>query len=103
MSRGQWRLKLFHAWILRRGRGLLKASGAVTVPWNLKGADTACSSGEKTHPARRRVVEHTLGWLSKDRAILVRYDEKPANYLGLLQLAFVLIWYRRQWSLANLR
>jgi putative transposase len=48
-------------------------------------------------------VERTLGWLSKCRAILVRYDKKPTNYLGLLQLACALIWYRRLWSLANLR
>ena len=45
----------------------------------------------------------TLGWLSKCRAILVRYDKKPANYLGLLQLACALIWYRRQRRLAVLR
>ena len=30
--------------------------------------------GEKTFPARRWVVERTLGWRSKCRAILVRYD-----------------------------
>ena len=59
--------------------------------------------GEKTHPARRWVVERTLGWLSKCRAILVRYDKKACNCLGLLQLACALIWYRRQWSLDNLR
>ena len=39
-------------------------------------------SGEKTHPARRWVVERTLGWLSKCRAILVLYDKKASNYLG---------------------
>ena len=38
--------------------------------------------GGKTFPARRWVVERTLGWLSKCRAILVRYDKKPANYLA---------------------
>ena len=59
--------------------------------------------GEKTFPARRWVVERTLGWLSKCRAILVRYDKKPANYLGLLQLACALIWYRRQRRIAFLR
>ncbi len=59
--------------------------------------------GERTHPARRWVVERTLAWLSKCRAILVRYDKKVSNYLGLLQLACALIWYRRQWSLDNLR
>ncbi len=31
--------------------------------------------GEKKHPARRWVVERTLAWLSKCRAILVRYDK----------------------------
>ena len=59
--------------------------------------------GERTHPARRWAVERTLAWLSKCRAILVRYDKKASNYLGLLQLACALIWYRRQWSLDNLR
>ena len=51
--------------------------------------------GRKRHPARRWVVERTLGWLSKCRAILVRYDKNPLNYLGLIQLACSLLWYRR--------
>ena len=63
------------------------------------GEEKLDQSGEKTHPARRWVVERTLGWLSKCRAILVRYDKKPTNYLGLLQLACALIWYRRQCDL----
>ncbi len=52
--------------------------------------------GEKTFPARRWVVERTLSWLSKCRAILVRYDKKTSNYVGLIQLACALLWYRRQ-------
>ena len=32
-------------------------------------------------------MERTLAWLSKCRGILVRYDKKASNYLGLLQLA----------------
>ena len=67
------------------------------------GEEKLDQSVEKTHPARRWVVERTLGRLSKCRATLVCYDKKPSNYLGLLQLACSLIWYRRQWSLANLR
>lgn len=47
------------------------------------------------YPARRWVVERTLGWLSKCRAILVRYDKKAQNYLGLLQFACALLWFRR--------
>ena len=57
--------------------------------------------GEKRHPARRWVVERTLGWLSKCRSLLVRYDKKARNYLGLLQLACGLLWYRRWWRLTR--
>lgn len=51
--------------------------------------------GEKRHPARRWVVERTIAWLQKCRAILVRYDKKPENYEGLVQLACALLWWRR--------
>jgi hypothetical protein len=51
--------------------------------------------GEKRYPARRWVVKRTLAWLQKCRAILIRYDKKASNYLGLLQLACALLWYRR--------
>jgi putative transposase len=45
--------------------------------------------------ARRWVVERTFGWLSKCRGVLVRYEKKDANYLGLIQIACGLYWYRR--------
>ena len=57
----------------------------------------------KRHPARRWVVERTLGWMSKCRAILVRYATKSCNYLGLIQLCRGLLWYRRQLRLSLLR
>lgn len=63
------------------------------------GEEKLDASGEKRYPARRWVVERTLAWLSKCRAILVRYEKKAANYLGLLQLACALLWFRRQWKL----
>jgi putative transposase len=44
---------------------------------------------------RRWVVERTLAWLCKCRGILVRYDKKDENDLGLIQLACALLWYRR--------
>ena len=50
---------------------------------------------QRTYPARRWVVERTIGWLNKCRAILVRYDKKVENYLALLKLACALLWYRR--------
>lgn len=49
--------------------------------------------------ARRWVVERTLGWLSKCRALLIRYDKHDVNYLGLIQLACALLWYRRVYRL----
>ena len=44
---------------------------------------------------KRWIVERTLAWLCKCRAILVRYDKKDENFLGLIQLACALCWYRR--------
>ena len=52
-------------------------------------------NGQKTYPARRWVVERTLAWLSKCRGLLVRYEKRAINFLGLLQLACALLWMRR--------
>jgi putative transposase len=67
------------------------------------GEEKLAEDGEKRYPARRWVVERTFAWLSKCRALLVRYDKKAKNYLGLLQLACGLLWYRRQRRLELLR
>lgn len=64
------------------------------------GEEKLAEDGEKRYPARRWVVERTLAWLSTCRAILVRYDKKASNYLGLLKLACGWIWYRRSVRLA---
>jgi putative transposase len=62
------------------------------------GEDVEAAKRAKQYPdykPRRWVVERTLAWLSKCRAILVRYDKNAFNYLGLIQLACALLWYRR--------
>lgn len=51
--------------------------------------------GHKRKKARRWVVERTLAWLQKCRALLVRYDKHWENYLALIQLACALLWFRR--------
>ena len=43
--------------------------------------------GEKSFPARRWVVERTLGWLAKRRSIKIRWCKKPENWLAFLKLA----------------
>jgi putative transposase len=57
----------------------------------------------KRHRARRWVVERTLAWLSKCRGLLVRYEKKAQNYLGLLKLACCLLWFRRYLKLIGAR
>lgn len=59
------------------------------------GEEKLDAAGEKTHPARRWVVERTIAWLQKCRALLIRYDKKAGNYLALIQLACALLWARR--------
>jgi putative transposase len=60
------------------------------------GEEQLDADGQKTYPARRWVVERTFAWLSKCRGLLVRYEKKAVNFLGLLQLACALIWLRRR-------
>ena len=67
------------------------------------GEEKLDQASEKSYPARRWVVERTLGWLSKCRAILIRYEKKAINYLGLIKVACILLWYRRQHRLSLLR
>lgn len=67
------------------------------------GEEKLDEAGEKRHPARRWVVERTFSWLNGWRGILVRWEKKGCNYLGLIQLACALLWYRRWWRLGNMR
>jgi len=43
--------------------------------------------GETQFPARRWVVERTLGWLAKRRSLRTRWAKKPENWLALIQFA----------------
>lgn len=61
------------------------------------------AKADRTYPPRRWVGERTLAWLSKCRAILVRYDKRASNDLALLKYACALLWYRRYHRQALLR
>ena len=65
------------------------------IPHLRRRGEAPIPKAERKYPARRWVVERTFAWLSKCRAILVRYDKKAEHYLGLLQFACALLWYRR--------
>ena len=44
--------------------------------------------------ARRWVVERTHSWLHRFRALLIRWNKKPQNYLALVHFACALIAFR---------
>lgn len=52
---------------------------------------------KKKHGGKKRrwVVERTNSWHNRFRKLLVRYEKKSDNYLGLVQLACCIIVYRR--------
>ncbi len=65
------------------------------------GEEKKDTAGEKTHPARRWVVERTLAWLSRLRGLLVRYDKLAECYLAMVKLACALLWFRRLHDLTS--
>lgn len=77
-----------------KGREAAAAAGYVPHIRRIGEEAKACDRS-KGHKPRRWVVERTFAWLSKCRGILVRYEKKDENYLGLIQLACGLLWYRR--------
>ena len=60
----------------------------------VRGLDTPPPPPGQKHPARRWVVERTNSWHNRFRKLRVRYEKKPANYLGLVHAACVLMVYR---------
>src|SRR4051794_35071924 len=78
------------------------AAGGGYVPHIRRiGEEKKSCDRSKGHKPRRWVVERTLAWLSKCRGILVRYEKKDENYLGLIQMACALYWYRRLYRLGG--
>lgn len=59
-----------------------------------KGEPTQALKREAGYKARRWVVERTHSWMNRFRRILIRWEKKPDNYLGLLHLVCALITYR---------
>lgn len=47
------------------------------------------------HPARRWVVEAAHSWFNRFRRLLTRWEKRADCYLGFVQLAAILIVYRK--------
>ncbi len=87
-------LSLDKAYDNPKGRAAAMAGGYVPHIRRIGEEKEACDRS-KGHKPRRWVVERAFAWLSKCRGILVRYEKKDENDLGLIQLACGLLWYRR--------
>ena len=74
-------------------RGLLVEFG-FTAHIRARGEEAQAIKRRAGSKARRWVVERVHSWLNRFRAILIRWNKKPENYLALLHLAFAIIAYR---------
>lgn len=72
----------------------LLAEFGFTAHIRRRGAEAQAIKHEAGSRARRWVVERTHSWMNRYRRILVRWEKKPENYLGLLHLVCALITYR---------
>ena len=74
-------------------RDLLEEFG-FTAHIRRRGEEAQAVKREAGHKARRWVVERTHSWMNRFRRILIRWEKKPENYLGLLHLVCAFITYR---------
>jgi putative transposase len=72
----------------------LAAEFGYTAHIRARGEEAQAIKREAGEKARRWVVGRTHSWMNRFRAILIRWEKKPANYLGLLHLVCALITFR---------
>ena len=74
-------------------RDLAKEFG-YTLHLRTRGEEAQAIKRKAGFKARRWVVERTHSWMNRFRRILIRWEKKPENYLGLLHLVCAVITYR---------
>jgi transposase len=79
---------------------IIKRGYELHVPCKRKRGEEKAKDKENTfqkryHPRRRWFVERTNSWHNRFRKLLVRYEKKAENYLGLVQLSSRVIIYRK--------
>jgi transposase len=61
-----------------------------------RGTGTRKADGRALRRYRRRwLVERVFAWLMRSRRLVTRYEHKPQNFLGFLELACAVILLRR--------
>ena len=66
-----------------------------TLHLRTRGEEAQAVKKEAGYRARRWVVERTHSWMNRFRRLLVRWEKKAVNYLGLLHLVCAHITYKR--------
>ncbi len=73
----------------------LLAEFGFTLHLRTRGEEAKAIKREAGYKARRWVVERTHSWMNRFRRILVRWEKKAVNYLGLLHLVCAYITLKR--------
>lgn len=67
-----------------------------TIHIRLKGKERgSIKEGIPKYRARRWVVERTHSWMNRFRRLLIRWEKRIENYIGMLHFACAWITYRR--------
>ena len=74
-------------------RDLVKQFG-YTAHIKARGEEAQAIKQQAGFKARRWVVERTHSWMNRFRRILIRWEKKPENYVGLLHLVCAIITFR---------
>jgi putative transposase len=62
-----------------------------------RGEEAQAIKKQARFKARRWVCERTHSWFNRFRRILIRWEKKPENYIGMLHLVCALIAFRGGW------
>jgi len=74
-------------------RDLAKAFG-YTAHIRSRGEEAKLIRRSSKFKARRWVVERTHSWINRYRRVLIRWEKKPENYIGMLHLTLGCIAYQ---------
>ena len=72
----------------------LAAEFGFTLHLRTRGEEVQALTRRAGFKARRWVVERSHSWMNRFRRVLIRWEKKAENYLGMLHLACAIITWR---------
>jgi len=74
-----------------RSRKVIVAEFGFTLHLRTRGEEVQSLTQRAGFKARRWVVERSHSWMNRFRRVLIRWEKKAENYLGMLHLACAII------------